>query len=54
MIPRLGLRVVEDFNALKAETQGKNIAAWTPVVTEVLKGFRDFDDQAVSLNSCGT
>jgi len=31
---------------LKAETQSKNIAAWTPVVTEVLKGFRDFDDQA--------
>lgn len=44
---RLGLGVIEDFNALKAESQGKNILAWTPVVAEVLNGFCGFDDQAV-------
>ncbi|KAF8332688.1 uncharacterized protein EI90DRAFT_2994962 [Cantharellus anzutake] len=45
----LGLGVMEDFNLLKAETQAKNIAAWTPVVTEVLNGFVCFDDQAFTM-----
>ena len=51
MLDRLGLGVMEDFNQLKAETQTKNIVAWTPVVTEVLNGFVYFDDQAVSLSA---
>lgn len=43
---RLGLGVIEDFNSLKAETQAKNILAWTPIVAEVLQGFCRLDDQA--------
>ncbi|KAG8996852.1 guanine nucleotide exchange protein for ADP-robosylation factor [Tulasnella sp. JGI-2019a] len=46
LIP-LGLGVIQDFNALKIDTQTKNIAAWTPVVAEVLNGFARFDDQSV-------
>jgi hypothetical protein len=45
---RLGLGVIEDFNSLKPDTQAKNIAAWTPVVADVLLGFSRFDDQAVN------
>ncbi|KAG8874344.1 guanine nucleotide exchange protein for ADP-robosylation factor [Tulasnella sp. 331] len=45
LIP-LGLGVIQDFNALKVDTQTKNIAAWTPVVAEVLNGFARFDDQS--------
>ncbi|CAE6407293.1 unnamed protein product [Rhizoctonia solani] len=41
----LGLQIIEDFNALRAEGQGKNVATWTPVVTEILRGFYHFDDQ---------
>lgn len=29
------------------DTQAKNIAAWTPVVAEILQGFVKFDDKAV-------
>ncbi|KAG8926398.1 guanine nucleotide exchange protein for ADP-robosylation factor [Tulasnella sp. 418] len=47
LIP-LGLGVIQDFNTLRAETQTKNIAAWTPVVAEVLTGFSNFDDQTFS------
>lgn len=47
--PRLGLGVIQDFNTLRADTQAKNIAAWTPVIAEVLNGFASFDDQSVSL-----
>ncbi|KAG6817461.1 hypothetical protein H0H87_008629 [Tephrocybe sp. NHM501043] len=32
----------------KVDTQSKNIAAWTPVVNEILDGFCRFDDKAVS------
>ncbi|KAG6854759.1 hypothetical protein C0991_001186 [Blastosporella zonata] len=45
---RLGLGVLQDFNKLRADTQSKNIAAWTPVVHEILEGFCRFDDKAVS------
>ncbi|KAI0284723.1 hypothetical protein BC826DRAFT_1055154 [Russula brevipes] len=31
---------------LSADTQAKNIAAWTPVVAEILHGFCKFDDKA--------
>ncbi|KAI0082485.1 hypothetical protein K474DRAFT_1585733 [Panus rudis PR-1116 ss-1] len=42
----LGLGVLQDFTKLKADTQAKNIAAWTPVVAEILDGFIRFDDKA--------
>lgn len=45
---RLGLGVLQDFNNLRLDTQAKNIAAWTPVVAEILHGFCQFDDRAVS------
>jgi hypothetical protein len=44
---RLGLGVLQDFSKLRADTQAKNIAAWTPVVAEILEGFCRFDDKAV-------
>jgi len=47
LIP-LGLGVLEDFNALRTETQAKTIATWTPVVAEVLQGFDSLDDQTFS------
>jgi len=42
----LGLGVLQDFNKLRADTQVKNIAAWTPVVAEILQGFVKLDDKA--------
>ncbi|TFY56254.1 hypothetical protein EVG20_g9000 [Dentipellis fragilis] len=42
----LGLGVLQDYNKLRADTQAKNIAAWTPVVAEILQGFCRFDDKA--------
>jgi brefeldin A-inhibited guanine nucleotide-exchange protein len=44
---RLGLGVLQDYTKLKTDTQAKNIAAWTPVVAEILHGFCKFDDKAV-------
>jgi brefeldin A-inhibited guanine nucleotide-exchange protein len=44
---RLGLGVLRDYNKLRADTQVKNIVAWTPVVAEILDGFCRFDDKAV-------
>src|ERR1700722_490505 len=45
---RLGLGVLHDYNKLRADTQTKNILAWSPVVAEILEGFCEFDDKAVS------
>lgn len=42
--------VLQDYTKLKADTQAKNIAAWTPVVAEILQGFCKFDDKAVRLS----
>jgi len=42
----LGLGVLQDYNKLKADTQAKNIAAWTPVVAEILEGFCKFDEKS--------
>jgi len=42
----LGLRVLQDYNQLRSDTQAKNIAAWTPVVAEILQGFCKLDDRA--------
>jgi len=44
----LGLGAVQDFNTLRSDTQAKNIAAWTPVVAEVLNGFAQFDEHSFS------
>jgi len=41
----LGVGVLRDFNKLKADSQSKNIHAWTPVVAEILDGFCRFDRQ---------
>ena len=42
--------VFEDFNKLRGDTQAKNVAAWTPVVAEILHGFVHFDKTAVRLS----
>ncbi|KAF7301642.1 Guanine nucleotide exchange factor [Mycena indigotica] len=41
----LALGILSDYNKLKADTQGKNIIAWTPVVGEILDGFCRFGHQ---------
>jgi brefeldin A-inhibited guanine nucleotide-exchange protein len=41
------LSVLLDYIKLRADTQAKNIAAWTPVVAEILDGFCRFDHKAV-------
>lgn len=43
----LGLSVLQDYIKLRADTQAKNITAWTPVVAEILDGFCRFDNKAV-------
>ncbi|KAJ3538200.1 hypothetical protein NM688_g6554 [Phlebia brevispora] len=40
----LGLGVLKDFIKLRGDTQAKNIAAWTPVVGEIMQGFVRFED----------
>jgi brefeldin A-inhibited guanine nucleotide-exchange protein len=50
VLSRLGLGVLQDYNKLRADTQGKNIVAWMPVVAEILDGFCRFDDKAVSIH----
>lgn len=47
----LGRGVLQDYSKLRSDTQAKNIAAWTPVVAEILDGFCRFDDKLVSLVS---
>lgn len=42
----LALNVLSDYVRLRADTQAKNIAAWTPVVTEIIDGFCRFDNRA--------
>ncbi|KAJ3788433.1 sec7 guanine nucleotide exchange factor [Lentinula aff. detonsa] len=42
----LSLGVIEDYNKLRADSQAKNIIAWTPVVEEILDGFCRLDDKA--------
>jgi brefeldin A-inhibited guanine nucleotide-exchange protein len=44
--------IIGDFNQLKPDVQGRNIAAWSPVVAEVLQGFGVFDDHIVSHYLC--
>lgn len=46
---RLGVQILSNYISLDGEVQARNIAAWTPVVAEVLQGFSGFEDSAVSL-----
>lgn len=41
---RLGIDILEGYISLDAETQARNINAWTPVVAEVLQGICSWDD----------
>lgn len=50
-LDRLSLGVLHDYNQLRADSQVKNIAAWAPVVAEILEGINKFDDKAVSADS---
>ena len=47
---RLGLGVLQDYSKLRADTQAKNIAAWTPVVAEIVQGFCKLDERAVRVS----
>lgn len=40
----LGIDILEGYISLDAETQARNISAWTPVVAEVLQGVCSWDD----------
>ncbi|CAO1636783.1 unnamed protein product [Sympodiomycopsis kandeliae] len=42
----LGEEVVNSYLPLDPETQGRNVAAWTPVVAEVFRGICTFHDVA--------
>jgi brefeldin A-inhibited guanine nucleotide-exchange protein len=41
---------MKDFNTIDPVAQPRNIVAWTPVVTEILQGCRDFDSESVSIS----
>lgn len=47
----LGLDVLTNYVSLNRETQARNIAAWTPVCTEILQGFCRFEEEPVRLHS---
>lgn len=47
--PSLAVEVIKDFIALDPETQPRNVTAWTPVVTDVLRGSIEFEEEAVSV-----
>ncbi|KAL7423231.1 guanine nucleotide exchange protein for ADP-robosylation factor [Cryptotrichosporon argae] len=42
----LGTEIIRDFIAIDAETQPRNVAAWSPVVADILRGACAFDDAA--------
>lgn len=44
---RLGIDILEGYISLDAETQARNISAWTPVVAEVLQGICSWDDDVL-------
>jgi hypothetical protein len=45
---RLATEIIKDFVAIDPETQPRNVAAWTPVVVDILQGCIGFEDAAVS------
>jgi brefeldin A-inhibited guanine nucleotide-exchange protein len=50
LMGRLAVEVIKDFIALDPETQPRNVTAWTPVVTDVLRGSIEFEEVQVSLS----
>jgi hypothetical protein len=49
---RLSVEIIKDFIAIDPETQPRNVIAWTPVVTDILKGCCGFEKSAVSTCTC--
>jgi brefeldin A-inhibited guanine nucleotide-exchange protein len=49
----LGYDIVGAFLPLDPETQGRNIAAWSPVVAEIFAGICTFDDAQVFTQHSG-
>lgn len=47
----LSTEIIKDFVHVDPETQPRNVAAWTPVVTDILNGCVGFEDAAVSVMS---
>lgn len=45
----LTTEVIKDFIAIDPETQMRNLAAWQPVVTDILEGVNAFEVSAVSI-----
>lgn len=43
----LSLNILHDFNALDSESQVRHIAAWSPVICEILGGYGGLDDKTV-------
>lgn len=43
---RLGTEIIKDFIQIDPETQPRNVAAWSPVVTDILRGAIDFEPVA--------
>lgn len=41
---RTSTEILEDFNKLRSDGQGKNIIAWTPVVAEIVYAFCRFEE----------
>lgn len=45
----LSSEITRDFIAIDAEVQPRNVAAWSPVVSDIVRGVCDFDDVSVSV-----
>lgn len=44
----LATEITRDFIAIDAEVQPRNVAAWSPVVSDIVRGATDFEEEAVS------
>lgn len=44
----LATEITRDFIAIDAEVQPRNVAAWSPVVSDIVRGATDFEPEAVS------
>lgn len=47
-ICRLAKEIIGDFNLLDLESQPRNVAAWTPVISDILKGCCILEIESVS------
>lgn len=43
----LSTEVISDYIAIDAETYPRHVAAWSPVVADIVRGVVDFDDASV-------